>query len=39
MHSAFNFEWTLPVQFKHMVCMKEFCSEKIIFDEMTAVRT
>ena len=21
------------------ICMKEFCSEKIIFDEMTAVRT
>ena len=21
------------------ICMKEFCSEKIIFEEMTAVRT
>ena len=21
------------------ICMKEFCSEKIIFDKMTAVRT
>ena len=32
---------TLPIQFKHieMICMKEFGSQKIIFDEMTAVRT
>ena len=31
---------TLPIQCKHMnICMKEFGSEKIIFDKMTAVRT
>ena len=31
---------TLPIQFKHIEHMHEgVCSEKIIFDEMTAVRT
>ena len=33
---------TLPIQYRHIehtVCMKEFGSEKIIFDKMTAVRT
>ena len=31
---------TLPVQFKHIEHIHEgVCSEKIIFDEMTAVRT
>ena len=31
---------TLPIQCRHIEhCMKEFGSEKIIFDKMTAVRT
>ena len=41
---------TLPIQCKHIehmhegvytlnICMKEFGSEKVIFDKMTAVRT
>ena len=33
---------TLPLQcrhIEHMICMKEFDFEKIIFDKMTAVRT
>ena len=31
---------TLPIQCKHIEHMHErFCSEKIIFDDMTAVRT
>ena len=29
---------TFPIQCRH-ICMKEFGSEKIIFDKMTAVRT
>ena len=31
---------TFPIQCRHMdICMKEFGSEKIIFDKMTPVRT
>ena len=30
---------TFPIQCRHIEHMKEFCSEKIIFEEMTAVRT
>ena len=31
---------TFPIQCKHInICMKEFGSEKIFFDKMTAVRT
>ena len=32
---------TFPIQCRHIehMCMKEFSSEKIIFDKMTAVRT
>ena len=31
---------TLPIQCRHIdICMKEFGSEKIIFDKMAAVRT
>ena len=32
---------TFPIQCRHIehICMKEFGSEKIIFDKMTAVRT
>ena len=31
---------TFPIQCRHIEqCMKEFSSEKIIFDKMTAVRT
>ena len=31
---------TFPIQCSHIdICMKEFGSEKIIFDKMTAVRT
>ena len=32
---------TFPIQCRHTlnICMKEFGSEKIVFDKMTAVRT
>ena len=32
---------TFPIQCRHIehICMKEFGSEQIIFDKMTAVRT
>ena len=34
---------TIPIQCRHVdtlnICMKEFGSEKIFFDKMTAVRT